>query len=52
MVRNPRWPRGEDENESRMQLSFLVCSLALFALSVIQFSLGLFVSLGLRIFPR
>ncbi|VVM08263.1 hypothetical protein [Methylacidimicrobium tartarophylax] len=49
MVGNPKWPPGDGENERRIRLGLLLCSFALFVLSVIQFALGLFVSLGYRI---
>ncbi|MDD4932985.1 MAG: hypothetical protein PHO89_05910 [Methylacidiphilaceae bacterium] len=52
MVGNPKWPQGDGENERRIRRGLLLCALALFAISIIQFALGLFVSLGARIFTR
>ncbi|MDD2677029.1 MAG: hypothetical protein PHP75_06120 [Methylacidiphilaceae bacterium] len=52
MVGNPKWPQGDGENERRIRLGLLVCSVALFVLSIIQFALGLLVSLGSRILTR
>ncbi|QSR85067.1 hypothetical protein [Methylacidimicrobium sp. B4] len=48
---NPKWPPDGEGDERRILRTFLLCILLLFALSVIQFAIGLLVALGLRIYP-
>ncbi len=49
MVGNPHWPPDDDGNERRLLRALLVCVFVLFALTIVQFAIGLLVALGFRI---